>query len=387
VVAEIATTGTVPNLHLTAGERGRQRVEYAGGLFLTLTDMAPLLVLMVAVMQRNVETIKELPATHRLLADGQAVEVQITKRRRGPQRWTETVTWEVGPAGRELHTPGGLYLLLLRLTARSRRFCGEDYAITVWRNGRTLGIQPGPRELTAPFAKDLRTGQPQLSRWAATRVPPVLADDGSTHPAPLRVDTNRVRTSIEVRRTRQMGGHLPSAARSNTFPVLFENYLRPDPTVRAWADDVVGEALVDAEHAALAAHRRALAETGGKVTVTVIDEPGTAAVGGTWSSCTDPTSHPRTGSECSASLLDCYSCGNCLITAEHLPQLLSLLTALADRRQRMPDQQWWSRYGQAWTAIRHDILTKFTPEQIAASRKSAADRDALDWAEAPWEQP
>jgi hypothetical protein len=47
---------------------------------------------------------------------------------------------------------------------------------------------------------------------------------------PLEVSFNRIRTSIEVRRTRAAGGHLPSAVRSNTIGVLFTTYLRGDTT-------------------------------------------------------------------------------------------------------------------------------------------------------------
>jgi hypothetical protein len=59
---------------------------------------------------------------------------------------------------------------------------------------------------------------------------------------------------VEIRRTKQTGGHLPSAARTNTVPVLFRHYLRGDPTVTAWAEEVIGEAIADAEAAALTAH-------------------------------------------------------------------------------------------------------------------------------------
>lgn len=95
-----------------------------------------MLVLLVAVTGRNIETVKELPAHHRLL-DGRAVEVQLTKRRRGAGRWVQTVTWEIGPPGRELHHPGGLYLLLHRLMASGRELStGPSSFWAVWRNLR-----------------------------------------------------------------------------------------------------------------------------------------------------------------------------------------------------------------------------------------------------------
>ena len=104
LLADLAETGVVPHdprpIHLAVPARRRM----AERLFLTMPDLAPLLVLLVAVTGRNIETIKELPAEHRIL-DGRAVELRLTKRRRGVRHWTDTVTWEIGPAGRELRTP------------------------------------------------------------------------------------------------------------------------------------------------------------------------------------------------------------------------------------------------------------------------------------------
>jgi hypothetical protein len=73
-------------------------------VFLTRSDLPPLLVLMVALTGRNGETVKELPAAHRLL-DGRAAGVAIIKRRRGPGRWSGQAVWEIGPPGRRMY-PG-----------------------------------------------------------------------------------------------------------------------------------------------------------------------------------------------------------------------------------------------------------------------------------------
>jgi hypothetical protein len=91
----------------------------AAHLFLTAPDLCPLMVLFVALTGRNIETIKELPTEHRIL-EGRAVELRVIKRRRGPRWWHTTVSWEIGEPHRELHTPGGLYLLIHQLTAPGR---------------------------------------------------------------------------------------------------------------------------------------------------------------------------------------------------------------------------------------------------------------------------
>lgn len=93
-----------------------------------MVDLTPFMVLLVAMSGRNIETIKELPALHTVL-EGRAVQLQLVKRRRGAQHWKESVTWEIGPPGAELTTAGGLYLLLHRLTARSRARSGST---SIW---------------------------------------------------------------------------------------------------------------------------------------------------------------------------------------------------------------------------------------------------------------
>lgn len=120
VLARMADTGEVV-AHPVPGHGTRR--EMAAHLFLRWSDLPALLVLMAVLSERNGESVKELPAKHRLLED-RAVEVVLVKRRTGENAWFETVAWEIGPPGRELHTPGGFYLALLEITARSRSFCG-----------------------------------------------------------------------------------------------------------------------------------------------------------------------------------------------------------------------------------------------------------------------
>jgi hypothetical protein len=393
VLDAMATTGVVPG-----GLRPVGRVQLAQRLFLALPDLLPLLVLMVAVTGVNVETIKELPAEHRLL-EGQAVELRLIKRRRGPGQWWRTVTWEIGPPNRALHTPGGLYLLAHRLTARGRALTGTPGLWAAWRNGFPTGVA-GVDEHCDPFAATLRA-QLKGPEWAARHGLHAEANAPDEPPQPLRLDFNRLRTSIEVRRTRRLGGHLPTAARTNTIPVLFRHYLRGDPIVVDWAAEVVTEAVVDAERAALAAHQRAMRLAGGgpqvvagpvipqrRQSITTARPPSLPAgpvVDGPWSACRNPQQHPATGSACEASFLDCFHCGNCLVTTEHLPRLLGLLDALNVRRVHLSEDDWWARYGGTWAAIRHDVLSKFTPAQIEQATAAKPPDVLLDLVDNPWE--
>ncbi len=394
-LAGMASTGLVPKVPAAPLHHANARLDCAEQLFLTHRDMVPLMTLLVAVTGWNAETVKELPAQHRVL-EQRAVELQVVKRRRGRRSWYSTVTWEIGPPGRELHTPGGLYLLLLRLTARSRVITQTGRAWSIWRNGTQSGVE-GTDEHFDPFARRLSGAWFKLDKWvAAARI---VADDGE----PLRLNLRRLRTSVEVRRTKQLGGHLPSVVRSNTIPVLFRHYLRGDPTVTAWAEEIISDAVLDAEQAALAAHERALRTAGGSLHIVTATQPDAAALqqagidaataadvtsgklNTAWTACVDRESHPATGRPCQASFLDCFHCGNCLITRDHLPRLLALLTAMNQRRAHMGEDAWWQRYGPAWAAIRHDILGRFSPAEVEQAKSIQPGDALLDLVENPWE--
>lgn len=380
---QLADTGTTTwTSKGGASAEMRRRRELAGRLFVTRADLEPLLLLLVAVTQRNIETIKELPAEHRIL-ESRAVEVQLTKRRRGRQRWHDTVTWEIGPPHRELHTPGGLYLLTHRLMARSRALSGSTSIWSIWRN--TLRNRAADAEHADPFAHTLEASL-KLPAWIARH--DLRTDDGTE---PLKVESGRLRTSMEVRRTRAAGGHLPSAARSNSTAVLFADYLRGDATAIDWAHDVTAEAFVDAEHAALQAHQRALTATGGTtLTVHRVGSPADTAPAteAAWNACTDPQTHPSTGTACRrVSALDCFHCANCVITPAHLPAILALRCAMDQRRALEATDRWWTRYGPAWAAIQHHVLPKFTPAEVEHARAGAAPATWLDLVEDPWEHP
>ena len=391
-LAEMAETGLVPCPDGALPGVLHWRVKTAEHLFLTLRDVVPLMVLAVILTGRNVETLKELPVQHRPLED-KAVEVTVVKRRRGAGRWHDQATWEIGPPSRRLHTPGGFYLLLCRLTESSRAFSGSKTVWSVWRNGHRAGVAGTAAEHWDPFSDKLRT-QLGLCDWAARH--DLRGDDGRR----LKLDMNRLRTSVEVRRTRQMGGHLPSAARTNTMQTLWSSYLRGDPAVTEWADGILDDAFADAERAALDAHHRALAAHSGALRIV----PGQAGAGGRparqagadegtarkaapdaldtgWTACTDPEHGPWNEGPCTASFLDCFHCGNCLITHDHLPRLLSLLDAMEQRRQEIPLPAWWPRYGPAWAAIRHQVLPEFSPAEITAAETAKPQDTLLDLVE------
>lgn len=191
-------------------------------------------------------------------------------------------------------------------------------------------------------------------------------------------------------KTRAAGGHLPSSTRSNTQDVLFRNYLAGDPDVQDWAEDVVTDALEDAEDAARIAYRQTRKATGElKVLTGPVDkarrDADTAARIGldedtvrevldgdrdtAFAACT------KTTDDCRDSFLTCFACRNAVATASHLPAQLALLDELADLWEGTDRETWWRRFGQAWLAINEDILPRFTPqERVAAESAKPADR-------------
>jgi hypothetical protein len=365
----IARTGQVPVIH----QQGRpifdfaEMVRLASQLLLVDADLAPLLVLGVGLTGRNSETLKELPASHQLL-EGRAVAVELTKRRRGPNHIHEVVHWEVGAPSRQLHTPGGYYLLVHELARRGRTFSGSGSVWSIWtaHNGTI-----------SPFAKALARGL-SLHSWA--RVHKLLDDNDQ----PLKLNLNRLRTTVEVRTTKATGGHLPTSARSNSMDVQFAHYLRGDPTVTEWATAEVTAAVRDAEQHARQTHLRVLA---GPVEQHAQDPATTAAQLGIdpatarqalsgeldtlVTACLDIDSSPFNEGRCQASFLTCLTCPNALITHRHLPGLLELLDQLDTERQAIDAHTWWARHGRTWLAITDDVLPKFTPAELDRARAQA----------------
>jgi len=386
----MARTGTVPPAR-QAGcllHDSRAMVEFAGQLFVTDADLAPLLVLGVGITGRNGETLKELPAGHELL-EGRAVAVELIKRRRGPNNIHEVVHWEVGAPSRQLHTPGGYYLLVHALARRGRTFSGSQLVWSIW-NVRSGHV--------SPFAKRLDR-KLYLRSWA--RAHALVDDDGQ----PLELSLNRLRTTVAVRTTRATGGHLPTSARrnSNTMDVLFAHYLRGDATVTEWAASEVAAALHDAEQHARQAHLRVLAgpaeqhahdPAAAAVRLGVDPEVARQAMAGDLdtavAACLDIDDSPFNQGRCRASFLTCLHCPNALVTHRHLPGLLGLLEQLERERSATDAEAWWARHGRTWLAITDDVLPKFTPAECERAKTQAAATPAvslLDLLHGPWEQP
>ncbi|MGC5002634.1 hypothetical protein [Streptomyces sp. DT203] len=391
-------TGFVPlvrtDLHRPVLE-GRLRV--ARHLFLTQVDLAPLVILAACLTGRNAETVKDLPAEHRVLED-RAVAVNLTKRRRGKSLTRKTVHWETGGSdSRQLHAPGGFYLLLHQLTERSRRFSGSSRIWTIWagtsgRMGSDYDAKSAAAGHIDPFAQ--RLGRNLRLKEIAQRHR--LTDDGGK---PLEITINRIKTTVEVRTTKAMGGHLPSASRTNTLDVSFAHYLQGDPVVREWAEEILTTAIDEAERHARGFRPHVITGPQSQQLTTtpqqVAAELGTTsdtlhqALSGhldtVASSCLDIEHSPFSSGRCDVSFLTCLRCPNALIAQRHLPALLALVDELDRARQSVPIDAWVHEHGRTWLALTRLILPQFTKAERAEAAKIKPTSLGLDLLDAPKE--
>ncbi|MFD3883994.1 hypothetical protein [Streptomyces microflavus] len=391
-------TGHVPlvrtDLHRPVLE-GRLRL--ARHLFLTQNDIAPLIIMAAGLTGRNAETLKDLPTEHRLLAD-HAVAVNLTKRRRGKTKSRETVHWETGGSdSRQLHTPGGFYLLLSQLTERSRRFSGSTRIWSIWagtsgRRGANWDIKLAAAGHIDAFAQRLARTL-NLKRIADRHG---LTDDNGN---PLPVSLNRIKTTVEVRHTKAMGGHLPSASRTNTLDVSFAHYLQGDPVVREWADGILTTAIDDAEQNARSyqpkvitpvqaqkaadAPQQTAAELG--TTTETLHQALDGKLTTVVSSCLDILNSPFSDGVCDVSFLTCLRCPNALVTRQHLPALLALVDELDGVRQSMPIDAWVNQHGRTWLSLTRVILPQFTDAERAEAAKAKPASLGLDLLDDPKE--
>lgn len=325
---------------LTVGEYPAACYAQARQLFVVDQDLAPLLVYAAGLSGRNPETLKELPAEHRLLQE-RAVAVTLVKRRRGKANSRTTVHWSVDPdPNRQLRTMGSFYLLLHRMMARSRAFSGTSSVWSIWAgNGRggvrhaATGGHLGPFD--AELARKLKLGQ-----WAERHG--LVGDDG----APLQMMLTRMKKTAETRTAKQVGGHLPSARLTNTAETSFAHYLRADPFITEWAADVLTEAINDAER-----HARAVVVRLGGADADAVSERslGQAEAGELdtlAASCLDIERSPANG-RCRQSFLACFACPNGLVLERHLGALLALADALREDLERRDVDQWAARYDTA----------------------------------------
>ncbi|MEV0173949.1 hypothetical protein AB0I00_22855 [Streptomyces sp. NPDC050803] len=170
-------TGRIPHVD------GRRTQDTARLLFLSLADVAPLFVLALALGRLRVTETTDLPAEH--VVNSGDVVFRITQRKAGPI----PCRWEIRGEGHDpLQSAGDLYLLLHRLTERSRRFSATPQLWNLWtgRSANLSGHSPLSHHAAAPL----------LNTWAHRHH--LTADDGR----PLTVQMPRLRATAKALATR-----------------------------------------------------------------------------------------------------------------------------------------------------------------------------------------
>lgn len=358
---------------LAVGEYPAACYAQAHQLFVIDSDLAPLIIFAAGLSGRNPETMKELPATHRVLEE-RAVAVTLTKRRRGKANSRTTVHWSVDPdPARQLQAMGSYYLLLHRMMARSRGFSGTGSVWSIWAgNGRGGVRHAATSGHLGPFDAELAR-KLKLGAWGGRHG--LVGDDGE----PLPILPNRMKKTVETRTAKQVGGHLPSAPLTNTAQTSFAHYLRADPFITEWAADVLTEAITEAEQHA----RGVVVRLGGGDAGTVPERVQSRAAAGDLdtlaASCLD-IERGSLGGRCRESFLACFACPNALVLERHLPALLALADVLREDLGRRDVDQWTARHGTTWQILTRDILPRFSPGQRAAAAraKPALPLDLLD---------
>ncbi len=216
----------------------------------------------------------------------------------------------------------------------------------------------------------------------------------------LRLD--RLKTTAEVRRAKATGGHLPSTATTNTMDVSYLHYLRNDPVIRAWAEDIIDAALADAEDSARSFQVRVLGpeihdrfradpqaaarELG--TTPAKLGQALTGTLDTLAASCLDIEHSPFGGGRCTVSFLMCLHCPNALVLERHLPMLYALLDRLQDALGQMTVPDWCRAHGVTWLISTRLILPEFSPAQREAAirgKPAAGQAGLLDLLPGPRE--
>ncbi|MEV6502209.1 hypothetical protein [Streptomyces prunicolor] len=158
---------------------GQRKQDTARLLFLTLADVAPLFVLGLALGRLRVTETADLPSQH-VVNNGEVV-FRINQRKEG----TAPFRWEIHGEGHDpLESAGDFYLLLHRLTERSRRLSGTPQLWNLW-TGRSANLSGH-----APLSR--HSASPLLHTWAHQHH--LTADDGR----PLTIQLSRLRATAKA---------------------------------------------------------------------------------------------------------------------------------------------------------------------------------------------
>lgn len=336
-------------------------------LFPTVLETGASAVLLLGVTGQNLSTLHEATISHHR-PDGYAGQTataitDLVKHRRGPARASMSVPladlppWIPAPAGDqerpqrrgELHTPFGVFTLLVEIMAGARghagtarlfacwsakggkgfRACLPSYAATAWAKSRGLA----GFDSVMMRAAWVEIHQQPVAHTEATLVNEYLARHGGDLAAYRKVVAGVLEAEVTKARTLQRVRMLSEAdmAEAATAP-----------------EAVAGRFGLDATTL-----RRVLA---GELETVL-------------AACTDNLASPfsRPGQPCQASFMMCLSCPCARVTPAHLPVLIGTHDALLARRADLTPLRWAERLAGPAAQLQ-DVLGHFPAQAIGQHR-------------------
>ncbi|MFE5562383.1 hypothetical protein [Streptomyces sp. NPDC056544] len=354
----------------------------------TYSDIGAAGVLLLCLTGQNYSTISTASATHHR-ADGHTgatatAVVDLVKPRRGRDRaHMPTAFSGTAPGGpgrsphrqHDLHTPFGVYALLVDLAGPARVHIGTDQLLVFHCSSgvdRGRGFRAGlPKSILAFWGRDvdLRTD--------------ALGENG--RPMPLVVDSRRLRMSW-LERHQQPVAHTERTLANEYLARNRGNLAEYQKVVAAVLEDQLAGAraaqvmrvltatdVAEARHSPETVARRHSLDpaTLKKLPAKKLD----TVLGG----CTDHVASPHSpaGEPCRASFLLCLSCPCARATPAHLPVLVAVHEGLEARKQEMTPLRWAERFAGPVAQLA-DLLAAFPTAMIATTRAElTAEQRAL----------
>ncbi|MDL4816892.1 hypothetical protein [Actinomadura opuntiae] len=350
-------------------------------------ELAAGALLLVRMTGHNGSSICQAPAAHRRpdgFAGGVATAVvELVKARRGTRRFmtvalSDLPAWALAPSrqvvlsGRDqLHTPFGVYMLLLELTAAARRITGADRLMVSW----SVTGRPGQG-----FRVGLRTSIFDDGQWATAAG--LVDRSAAGEPQPLEVTFARMRKTHLQREQRPV---------AHTDATLADQYLARDSTAFGDYQRVVADVLAEQTRKARAVAAltslseqdiaRALRDPRGEarrhgVSAAVLQRLISGEADTVLAGCTDPASSPfdAAGASCTASFLKCLGCPCARALPRHLPVQAAALDALEQRRAQMAPLGWARRFGRPHAQL-SDLLSQAPAAAVQQARSAVTDHE------------
>ncbi|WP_433206671.1 hypothetical protein ACQP1G_20485 [Nocardia sp. CA-107356] len=272
----------------------------------------------------------------------------------------------------ELHTPFGVYSLLVELTARSREIAGVDSLLL------------GYRSTNGSAGRGLRRFDPDtwMSAWSRRHNLPSDAIDGTGRPLPLTIRLDWIRLTYLKLHQKPI---------AHTESTLVNDYLIRNRGNLAEYRKVVADAL--AEELDKARARGVMARVTKADITRARTDPDTVAaehgvdvmlvepmIGGdldtVMNACiaNDDSPHSPAGEPCRASFMQCLDCPCARALPHHLPIQILVHDRLEARRAEMTPLSWAQRFALPHAQLA-DLISRHDDADIADARAAAGDAD------------